>query len=1597
MTRRKITKISLYIIVFLIGLPFLLMLLLNLPFSRRYITQKVNAILSQSDIPVHIKSIEEISLRSLTVNDVLINTTDGDTIIYAGNVSAGFNALALFHNRVVLQSVTINNANVNIERNLQDGQLNIVAAFVSNSAPSDTTSSSEGWDVSIDKALLSQVRFGMDDALLGIRIHEQVDSISVVMNRMSIASNTYQIESLTINNSKGSIRMTSGQPGDENPDTPTKWNIALKNLNINTLEFAYTDSVANQQLTLQVDSARMQTKTIDITNQLIEIEKFNLQNTRVNWNSGETSIPPSITENNDSITFDWNLKAYQASFKNIDINLNNNNIPTLQLSNIDAHLNDFQLSNDTSSLNVENLSLAMNQQLKLHSLSAQFSSLPHSIDFQINATTNNSRVHLQANAQSGLLTLLNKPEQIENGSLTIDSTSISLSDIVELMPWLKENPYIASQNTESIALTLHGKLSQSHLSIETAQASQPNTIAIKITGEVNQLFEPNQMSGELNYALSGINTNWLRQQLTPFGADSYTLKIKEISSSGNVSGQIMTPIFNILINSNLGNTTLSGNINLADEKYHIETALQKVDLGKIADIANLGPTSANAQIDGSGFSADKINSSLSLSIDSLLYNQYCYTHLKFDGNLTPSSFQIIGALSDSALLGDISANAQFNNGAVHAELKSTLRAQLNQLNFYTDTLAVSAHIDAHLDENNDGLSAAMVLTNIQLQTPLQQAFIPEVKTSFESDSTHSEISSQSELLQLRLNASKPWQQLLSLLPDYQNILINLTDTTRRNEVRTLLIPPLKGSITLESHPAIDMLMPQPGIGFSRIDITLDTTQHGASIDLKALNLHKGDFVKAGVVRANLTEKAGAVSWQLTGDSCQLSNHAINRFRVDGQLNGNKGSVNFKIVGQQNDTIYQIGLVSQLNDNVLIATIPSQHIILNKIPWKLETPSLFSLQINDNQFIPSLRMSSGNSFLHLYHEQENGVHRFIAQLNEVPLSSLVGESLIPGNPSASITGSASYAINGHSEANVDLTMKEASWSDLKLNLVKLNASYIADSIKGYALKMMAELDSAKVNVEANSQSLKADFLKFPLNTIEPFINESVTDVSGTVSGTLSVTDMVNTPHIEGQALFDNSTMRINALNSLFTAPHEMVIVNDKKLIFNQFRILDSLRNEMRVNGYIDLSNPDELMSKLDVTSSKLQVMNTPRTEETPFYGNIFIDSKLSINGPLTNPELKGKVVLANGTEIFYQYIEDLSVSESEKVIEFVDHKAPSEHPQNKPVTNTFNRSDIETVVEIDPATKLNFNMANSLYKIDLNVKGGGLLNYALLSNNQALLSGKYEIKEGMANLKMIGWPNKEFVIKPGGSVLWIDKMDDPLLDFEAVNKISTSYTNPIDGKELYTDFFVTLKLSQRLSKLDVKFLVTTPDQYLTSILNALSPEEQMRQAISILLFERVDLPGISGKSDYMTEQVNSMLENQLNNLTKTTIKDVDISFGIDTHTSTLKSGETTTNSISYDVKKDILNKRAIIEVSGRFNDSPTQGSTKNNSANNFSFEYKLDPEGTKFLKVYNEHSYEDIFEGEIVKTGVGFSYRKSYKSLKDIWKRKEKSNRKNKKK
>ena len=85
----------------------------------------------------------------------------------------------------------------------------------------------------------------------------------------------------------------------------------------------------------------------------------------------------------------------------------------------------------------------------------------------------------------------------------------------------------------------------------------------------------------------------------------------------------------------------------------------------------------------------------------------------------------------------------------------------------------------------------------------------------------------------------------------------------------------------------------------------------------------------------------------------------------------------------------------------------------------------------------------------------------------------------------------------------------------------------------------------------------------------------------------------------------------------------------------------------------------------------------------------------------------------------------------------------------------------------------------------------------------------------------------------------------------------------------------------------------------------------------------------------------------------------------------------------------LNDRATVKLSGKLNDYNEGAYQTNSIFENFIFEYALDSLNSKNLKLYQKRDYEDMLEGEVVKYGAGFLYRKNYHRLKDIWQREKK--------
>ena len=195
---RGIIKAVLVFLISLVGFLILVFIFINLHFSHRFVTQKINKIFTSSGIPVHINSVTKVLPWSVYVQGVLIHGPEGDTIVYAEKVRSGLKPLALTKKKLILKSVYLEKASVNFLRNRGDDQLNIAAAFSSGkeTAPVDQNVKKKPLEISVADAEVKDLRFMMSDSVAGIYVSQDIEGLRLKQKRCLLLRRQYWLSRL---------------------------------------------------------------------------------------------------------------------------------------------------------------------------------------------------------------------------------------------------------------------------------------------------------------------------------------------------------------------------------------------------------------------------------------------------------------------------------------------------------------------------------------------------------------------------------------------------------------------------------------------------------------------------------------------------------------------------------------------------------------------------------------------------------------------------------------------------------------------------------------------------------------------------------------------------------------------------------------------------------------------------------------------------------------------------------------------------------------------------------------------------------------------------------------------------------------------------------------------------------------------------------------------------------------------------------------------------------------------------------------------------------------------------------------------------------
>ena len=156
----------------------------------------------------------------------------------------------------------------------------------------------------------------------------------------------------------------------------------------------------------------------------------------------------------------------------------------------------------------------------------------------------------------------------------------------------------------------------------------------------------------------------------------FTIKGKTNLSTKNLETDIV-------LTSNNGNLTTNLEINDIDAKddatYKGNVIMDSLNIGTLLGDPNIGKISANLDVNGTGFSAESINSQVKGDVFNIVYNNYNYEKIKvvgniknkiFDGNLIVNDQNLILAFNGLVDFSEKVNKYDFNANVEHANLKA---------------------------------------------------------------------------------------------------------------------------------------------------------------------------------------------------------------------------------------------------------------------------------------------------------------------------------------------------------------------------------------------------------------------------------------------------------------------------------------------------------------------------------------------------------------------------------------------------------------------------------------------------------------------------------------------------------------------------------------------------------------------------------------------------------------------------------------------------------------------------------------------------------------------------------------------------------------
>jgi len=1597
----KTMKVILWIALSSVCLFLIAAALIQIPAIQTKIVRIATTFVSnKTHTKVDLKKLSLSFPKSLVIEELYLEDTQKDTLLYANRVAINLALFDLFRNQLTIRSFTITDATIHLSSTKTNPSFNydfLTTAFsdTTNKLKSNTKAASK-WDFHLDNVHLRTIKLAYNDRYAGMNLFVAIGHSDLNIDELNLEKSIYSLNKLILEGLNISVlKVSSTNPPTNDPKVVLPL-IGIKTFRLKNSTINYVDSIGQLSIQAIIPTSELSGITINLKKALFMAAGISLFKSSMNYHSFLPGSTPDIENEFNSNHLEFRMMQLEAT--------------------------NLYYSNERTTIVLHTFSAIDQHQFVIKSLKTDFSMGEHAIKLEkLTLITAHTVIDLDFSLRYASLDSLMKNHQFSDMNLDIRNIRFKNPDIRYFSKALSKNPFFQNDTRTTV-------------------------ITGKVTGALNHLTGENMVfkTGggtmlETDFIINGLPEikkawfNFPNMKIITGGKEVATMAgsyiPKNIELPTTIKLQLaMKGTFNAfeteaIVSSSFGDATLKAAID-ATETYNGAITLTHFDLGRLLkDTLLYGPVSFIATVNGQGIDAKTMKANIKAESTQFYYNHYNYEHFTLVGVVDGKQFEGKVNLNDKNMAFNFDGLINLNPGQEQYKFRLTMRdADLKKLHLIDKEMQLG--FDAAIDvkgKDLNTLNGTAIVNNMTLVNGEKTYKINSFLAASVNETSRSKLNIDSAFIGIKYAGTLSPAALPAVLLQFISTYFPVSDSISKKT--TLKHSKFDFEITLHNHPILsEVLFPGlvefiPGV----ITGSFDSEKNDLQLNASVTKIAYGTTVLDNLAVSVQSDKT-ALTYHISMGGIGNQQLAVTNLLINGTVADNKITTSIESIDKNYKKLVVHAQLTKKAANYALSLDPAAFYLMNK-RWEISPDNYIEfgklgLLIHNLTFKNEKKQLTIASVNDRFNDDLNLTLR---DFNLYDLAGIVTKdsALVKGTIDGTILlkrVNGSYGIVSNATVS-NLFFRTIPLGDLTLKAEKMsNERYALDlNLQGGENHLTAKGFYTPTG-GANALNLKMVIKSLSMKTIEAFSMGQISETAGTLSGEFAVVGALNAPDITGEIVFTNAFLNPAFLNHRIELKHETIQLKSDGFYVKNFTLLDAKHNTAIFNGAVMMKHFSGLQFDVTITTNDFLLFNTSAKDNDVYFGQLIIDSNIALSGPLSQPVVKAKIKMKKGSNFSFVVPENqLTTDKGEGVVAFESGVKRTPLVTNKDKTvapkSSLSGFDVSAIIEIDKEAKLRLFM-DPTSTDSLVVKGEAALSLAIDQSGTISLAGAYYLREGSYLVSLESIIKKQFDIDAGSTITWNGDPLDASISIDAQYKLRTSpYDLVVDQLSGLSDvdksqykqrypFIVVLKLRGRMLQPEISFEIRLPpDQkgilggsvnQKLSLLNE-DPSALNKQVFALLVLGRFVQEDpfqaeLGSTSTLIRTSVSRFLSSQLNQLSPKVIPGVELNFDIQSYDEYQTGQAQGRTQVGIGMKKQLLNERLSVQLGGTVDVEGDKA--KQNSASDITsdvtVEYKLNREGSLRLKGFRQNQYEGAIEGQLIETGIGVAFVKEFNRWKSAF-------------